>query len=152
MFWGTISGRYGRHKGLFWEKDWETINEGSYCGIILPLIQEICQQYPDLLFQQDNAKGHASAFTKSVFKAIGIAPIFWPANSPDLSPIESVWDLTKNYIQKHYPEIHRSYKRLRSAIQEAWDSITLEEIRGLTRTMEERCIDVIVADGGCTKW
>lgn len=26
MFWGSISGKYGRHKGLFWEKDWETIN------------------------------------------------------------------------------------------------------------------------------
>jgi len=25
MFWGSISGKYGRHKGLFWEKEWGSI-------------------------------------------------------------------------------------------------------------------------------
>ena len=103
MFWGSISGKYGKHKGLFWEKDWETINKGSYSGIIVPIIQEILQQYPELLFQQDNAKGHSSAFTKSVFEAIGINPIFWPTNSPDLNPIKTLWDLIKDYIQKKLP-------------------------------------------------
>ena len=57
----------------------------------------------------------------------------------------------KDYIQKKYPQVHRSYKKLREAIQEAWDLITLETIRDLIRTMEERCIDVIVADRGYTK-
>jgi len=152
MFWGCISGKYGRHKGLFWEKDWETINEGSYCGIILPIIQEIIQQYPDLLFQQDNAKGHSSAFTKSVFAAINIQPIFWPANSPDLNPIETIWDIIKDYIQEKYPEYHRSYKRLREAVQEAWESITPATITELIRSMGDRCIEVILADGGHTKY
>jgi hypothetical protein len=90
MFWGSISGKYGRHKGLFWEKDWETINEGSYSGIIIPIVQQILQEYPDLQFQQDNTKGHASAFVKSVFEAIKIEPILWPPNSPDLNPIETI--------------------------------------------------------------
>ena len=90
MFWGTISGKYGRHKGLFWEKDWETINEGSYSGIIVPLIQELLLEHPELEFQQDNAKGHASKYTTSVSKAIGITPIYWPTNSPDLNPIETL--------------------------------------------------------------
>ena len=56
------------------------------------------------------------------------------------------------YPKKNYPQVHRSYKRLREAIQEAWDSITLDTIRDLIRTMPERCIDVIVANGGYTKW
>ena len=30
-----------KHRGFFWEKDWETINEGSYCGIIVPIVQEV---------------------------------------------------------------------------------------------------------------
>ena len=124
MFWGSISGKYGRHRGLFWEKDWETINEGSYSGIIVPVVQEILQQYPELHFQQDNAKGHASRYTKSVFEAIGVTPIFWPANSPDLNPIETLWDLMKDYLQERSSEVPRSYKRLREAVQEAWESIT----------------------------
>jgi len=58
----------------------------------------------------------------------------------------------KDYIQGRYPEVHRSYKRLRTVVQEAWESITHERIIELVRTMPERCIDVIVANGGPTKW
>jgi hypothetical protein len=50
MFWGCISGKYGKHRGLFWEKDWENINEGSYSGIIIPIIDEEIQAHPELLF------------------------------------------------------------------------------------------------------
>jgi transposase len=152
MFWGSISGKYGRHKGLFWEKDWEKINEGSYSGIIIPIVQEVMQQYPELQFQQDNAKGHAAAYIKSVFAAIGIEPIYWPPNSPDLNPIETIWDEMKDYIQKHYPQVHQSYKRLRSAVQEAWESITHERIKELVREMPQRCRAVIDAQGAYTKF
>jgi hypothetical protein len=152
MFWGAISGKYGRHKGLFWEKDWENINEGSYSGIIIPLVQEILQQYPELQFQQDNAKGHAASFTMSVFNALGIEPIYWPPNSPDLNPIETLWDEMKDWIQNHYPEVHRSYKRLRNAVQEAWEAITHERIKELIKEMPARCKAVIKAEGGYTKY
>ena len=152
MFWGSISGKYGRHIGFFWEKDWETINEGSYSGIIVPQVQSILAEFPDLQFQQDNAKGHSSTFTKSVLSSIGIEPIFWPANSPDLNPIETVWNEMKNWIQRNYPEVHRSYKKLREAVQKAWESVTIETIRDIIRTMPQRCEDVILARGGPTKW
>jgi hypothetical protein len=72
---GEYKWEYGRHRGLFWEKDWESINEGSYSGIIIPIVDEILGQYPDLSFQQDNAPGHASAFTKSVIAAAGFRVI-----------------------------------------------------------------------------
>lgn len=152
MFWGSISGKYGRHKGLFWEKDWESINGGSYSGIIIPIVQEILLQYPDLYFQQDNARGHTSSFTRAVFEAAGIKPIYWPALSPDLNPIETLWDIMKDYIEKKYPEVHRSYKRLRTTVQEAWESITHATVKELIQTMGDRCIAVILAEGGHTKY
>lgn len=31
-----------------------------------------------------------------------LIPIFWPANSPDLNPIETLWDKIKDYIQEKY--------------------------------------------------
>jgi hypothetical protein len=104
------------------------------------------------LFQQDNAKGQSSTFARSVFEAIGLEPNFWPANPPDLNPIETIWDLMKDYIQAKYPDVHRSYKRLREAVQEAWESITKETIQELIRGMGDRCIEVILADGGYTKY
>jgi hypothetical protein len=50
------------------------------------------------------------------------------------------------------PKVHRSYKRLREAVQEAWESVTIETIRDLIRGMGDRCIEVILADGGHTKY
>ena len=50
-----------------------------------------------------------------------------------------------------FPEVPRSYKKLRAAVQEAWDSITTATIRELIDGMEERCLDVIVANGSYTK-
>jgi hypothetical protein len=58
----------------------------------------------------------------------------------------------KDYIQMHYPEVHRSYKRLRSAVQEAWDSISHDRIKELVREMPERYRAVIEAQGAYTKY
>jgi transposase len=101
---------------------------------------------------QDNAKGHAAKATKQYMRECGLVPIFWPANSPDLNPIESLWDKIKDYIDKQYPEIHGSYPRLKAAVFEAWNSITEEDIQDLIKSMHDRCQAVIDADGWHTKY
>jgi hypothetical protein len=58
----------------------------------------------------------------------------------------------KDYIQRSYPEVHSSYPRLRRAVQEAWDSISQATIKELIRGMGDRCIDVILANSGHTKY
>jgi hypothetical protein len=45
----------------------------------------------------------------------------------------------KYYIEEHYLEVHSSYKRLKQAVYEAWESITHERIRELVRSMRQRC-------------
>jgi hypothetical protein len=52
-------------------------------------------------------------------KAAELRFIEWPLCSPNLSPIERIWDDMKDYIQEHYPQVYSSYKRLRQAVQEA---------------------------------
>ena len=42
--------------------------------------------------------------------------------------------------------------RLRRAVQEAWESITPATIQELIRGMGDRCIEVILADRGYTKY
>ncbi|KAG4427362.1 hypothetical protein IFR05_017156, partial [Cadophora sp. M221] len=69
--------------------------------LLIPKIQEILEEFPDLQFQQDNAKGHAAAFTREVCKAAGIEPIFWPLNSADLNPIETIWDEMKDHLGRN---------------------------------------------------
>lgn len=99
---------------------------------------------------QDNAPGHVAKATLAEMERWGLRPILWPANSPDLNPIETLWDWIKDYVQEKYPETHRSCPRLREAVIEAWDSITDEQIKELIGTMHERYQAVI--DAGYTKY
>jgi hypothetical protein len=48
--------------------------------------------------------------------------------------------------------VHRDKQRLREAVLRAWETITDAEIRERIRTMHQRCLDVITANGMETKW
>ena len=91
MFWGCFNGGV---KGpcLFWEKDWGTINQQTYCERIVPLIHGWIRSNSGLQLMQDGAPGHSAGDTLRELSERGIYPIFWPAYSPDLNPIETVWN------------------------------------------------------------
>jgi hypothetical protein len=77
----------------------------------------------------------------------------WPAVSPDLNPIEYLWNLMKDYLEEHYPDPRCTYDELRDRVTEAWRVIACpEQLASLVRTMNERCCDVIAAGGGHTRW
>lgn len=102
---------------------------------------------------QDNASSHAGRRTQEVLRQLGIHPIFWPAFSPDLNPIESLWDLIKDWITgKYIMEDLKNYKTLRKALSEAWQSIGQAQLDHLIESMPARCAAVIAAKGEHTKY
>jgi transposase len=62
MFWGGISGTWGKGPGLFWEKDWGTITSESYCRYVVPIIAHYTSRWR-LILMQDNASGHVAKAT-----------------------------------------------------------------------------------------
>jgi len=153
MFWGCFSGLTGKGPGVFWEKKWGKINQMSYMEHTVPIIDTFIQQHPGLLLMQDHAPGHAAKATIAELERRGIQLIFWPAFSPDLNPIETVWDIMKNWIQDHYPGYDTmSYQMIRGAVIEAWEAVGWQELKDLLLSMPARCEAVIAANGMYTKF
>jgi hypothetical protein len=70
MFWATISGKYGKGLGIFWEKSWGKIDRFSYSKRIIPPLHEYLQSHPGLQFQQDNGPGNTAKYTKEQFDLV----------------------------------------------------------------------------------
>jgi hypothetical protein len=90
MVWGCFSGMAGLGPLIFWEKDWETVTSTTYCERTISIIDGWLRMHPGHLFMHDNAPPHSSRATQEELEARGIHPIFWPPNSPDLNPIETI--------------------------------------------------------------
>ncbi len=57
----------------------------------------------DFIFQQDLAPAHTAKGTKSWFNDHGVTVLDWPANSPDLNPIENLWGIVKRKMRDTIP-------------------------------------------------
>ncbi|GFU87368.1 transposable element Tcb2 transposase [Trichonephila clavipes] len=69
----------------------------------------------------------------------------WPARSPDLSPVEHVWDQLKRQL----PSCH-SVLDLELAVQDLWAHLPQDNIRCLINSMPDRVAACIAAGSGTT--
>jgi len=73
----------------------------------------------------------------------------WPANSPDLNPIENLWGLMK---RKMAPIKRTTLENWRDNLEFLWNSIPLELLEKLVLSMSHRIERCIEAKGSYTKY
>ncbi|GFT22138.1 transposable element Tcb2 transposase [Trichonephila clavipes] len=102
---------------------------------------------PDFSFMDDNARLHRTLAVEELLESEDINRMDWPAYSPDLNPIEHMWDALGRRIASrlHHPE---NTQKLKQMLIEEWALLPQEMLHQLVLSMRRRCEVTIAVRGG----
>ncbi|GFT28100.1 DDE_3 domain-containing protein [Trichonephila clavipes] len=111
--------------------------------ILRPHVGPFLNGLPGAIFQQDNARPHTARVAQDFLRHF--QTLSRPARTPDLSPVEHVWNKLKRQMPS-CPSVHD----LELAVQDLWAHLSEEDIRCLINSMPDRVVAYITAGGGPT--
>lgn len=164
MIWGCFA---GNKLGPIVFVD-SSINQDIYMGVLEQNLVEYIEilrgeGLNGIVFQQDNARPHTAKRTQHWLETAGQEYGFnlmrWPANSPDLNPIENLWAWIKLELHRWYPDTKylpggpdAVRAILKSRLMEIWWRIEEEVLNKLIISMPHRVQEVIEAGSWYTSY
>lgn len=148
MVWGAI--RAG------WRSQLVVIN-GNLTGrryideILAPHVVPYVAQHNYVTFMHDNARPHVARICQDYLAQNNVRVLNWPPYSPDMNPIEHLWDIMGRQLQRRIPQ-PGTLAELRAALVEEWNNIPQRQINGLINSMPRRVRAVLGANGGHTRY
>lgn len=101
------------------------------------------------MFQQDNDPKHRAKLVKEWLIQKVRQQLRTPPQSPDINPIEHLWEELKRRVRK--TEVS-SKEQLKARVTEGWNNIPREVTRKLVHSMPNRLRAIIKANGYATKY
>ncbi|GFY22944.1 transposable element Tcb2 transposase [Trichonephila clavipes] len=99
------------------------------------------------VFMDDNATCHRTLAVQDCLDSDGIQRLVWPARSPDLNPIENVWDaLGRQVAGRNYLPTNKN--TLIRALTEEWDKLPQQLLDNVVQSMVRRVECCITLHGG----
>lgn len=132
--WGCICAGGLGHAELYVD----SLNARKYQSILaLNLVSSAHQFWPrgQWWYQQDNASPHTANTSQVWFHNHGIDLIDWPAWSPDLNPIENLWNDLKRRVYAHHAQ---TMEELEHWIGVEWQATDLSFISHICKSMPHR--------------
>ena len=152
MFWGCFSkhgtGPLVSIKGSVDQTEYITILKEE----LIPEFNRAKAAIPGTWrLMQDNAPSHTAKAVKSFLARRRVELIEWPPYSPDLNPIENLWQWMKKKLETEFP-ICESAEEIEALIFQIWRTITPELCAAYCENYHRRLLAVIEANGGYTKY
>lgn len=147
MIWGAIGHNYRRlvriPRCTTTTAKAIKINSRSYVDLIGDAAKDI--KAKGLIFMQDNAPGHTAAVREGWFQKEGINVLEgWPANSPDLNPIETMWAIVAKEVASMGPF---GEDQLYEFVQEQFHKVPMDVVNALCAEFEVRMRACVKARG-----
>ena len=113
-------------------------------GSLLPFIQEKYPHHHRL--HQDNDSKHTSKYIQRFFANNRVNRWKSPAESPDLNPIELVWESMKTYLRDKQKPINPD--ELKDAIRTYWKMLTPEVCKRYIGHLQKVMPAIVKEEGG----
>ncbi|GFU83806.1 transposable element Tcb1 transposase [Trichonephila clavipes] len=105
----------------------------------------------DFILMDDNCRPHPANLVQDFLFEEGIVRMEWPVSSPDMNPIEHVWDALGRRVADHQPP-PQTLQELERALLEEWDRIPQLVINILIDSMPQRCSALLAVRGNHTPY
>ena len=100
-----------------------------------------------MTLMHDGAPANTAHASRDLLQASRINILPWSSYSPDLNPIEHIWDVIGRKVRARDP---RNVKELERAVLEEWNILQQHVCQEDVLSMRSRCRVVINANGGHT--
>ena len=151
MIWGCMTS-----KGPgFMCKLGSTLDQHLYKEILMDELQKTIEYFDldptKVIFQQDNASCHTANSVAALLGNQSFDVLEWPAKSPDLNSIETLWAIVKRRINE-FETPPLGMLELWERVETIWNEITPETCAKLIKSMPKRIKAVLRAKGGWTSF
>ena len=117
--------------------------------ILTPICIPHLQSNGRMRLMHDGAPSHTARATRAILQANRIKVLPWPSLSPNLNPIEHIWDAIVQRVRSRVPLNIRDLERF---VIEEWNGVVQLTLRNYIASMRSCCQAVVNSNRGHTRF